>query len=471
MNKSIIYFIFTIAVGVALSFSSCKKPLSFSGGNLDFSRDTIVFDTVFTTIGSVTKKFKIYNNSNKTLKIDQIELVGGASSPFRINVDGLVGTHFANLEINKNDSLFVFVEVTLDPNNGTNPMVIEDRIRFNTNGTNQFVTLAAWGQDMYFHYSSFSEQVFNLNEGTWPNDKPHLIYGAAYVDSAKTLTIQQGTDVFLHKDAILHIYKGSLNIQGVMGNPVTFQGDRLESYYDDVPGQYYGIYFNKALPSSINYAVIKNGIAGIHMYSEDPSNTGYTLQLSNSVLFNNSTYGFFLFQGAKVQAENCIIAKSGIHSLAVIGGGDFNFNHCHLIGYGTGDNVSAAVGISNWFNNSLLGQTEVSDINEGTITNSVIYGEIENELAIDTISDIAITLNFNFQYNLIKSSVVFSSSIFSNNLWNQNPLIKDIPLNDYHFWSTSPMNNAGSFSFPTSNGRGLDQVVRMGPDIGAYEFL
>jgi len=467
MNKSIIYFIFTLAVGISLSLSSCKKPLSFSGGNLDFSRDTVVFDTVFTTIGSVTKRFKIYNNSNKTLKIDQIELIGGAASPFRINVDGLSGTHFADLEINKKDSLFIFVEVTLDPNNGTNPLVIEDRIKFRTNGSDQFVLLAAWGQDAYFHYKEKTTTDFT----TWPNDKPHVIYNYFAIDSAHSLTIQQGTNIYLHKDALLFVDKGALNIQGTYGNEITFQGDRLESYYDDVPGQYYGIYFNKALPSSINYTVIKNGIAGIHMYSEDPSNTGYTLQLSNSVIFNNSSYGFFLFQGAKVKAENCIIAKNGIHSLAVIGGGDFNFNHCHLIGYGTGENVSAAVGISNWYNNSLLGQTEVSNINEGTITNSVIYGDVDNELAIDTISDIAITLNFNLQYNLIKSSVVFSSSIFSNNLWNQEPLIKDIPLNDFHFWSTSPMNNSGSLSFPTSNGMDLDQVVRSSPDIGAYEFL
>ncbi|HIP31846.1 MAG TPA: hypothetical protein EYG86_03700 [Crocinitomicaceae bacterium] len=467
MNKSIIYFIFTLAVGISLSLSSCKKPLSFSGGNLDFSRDTVVFDTVFTTIGSVTKRFKIYNNSNKTLKIDQIELIGGAASPFRINVDGLSGTHFADLEINKKDSLFIFVEVTLDPNNGTNPLVIEDRIKFRTNGSDQFVLLAAWGQDAYFHYKEKTTTDFT----TWPNDKPHVIYNYFAIDSAHSLTIQQGTNIYLHKNALLFVDKGALNIQGTYGNEITFQGDRLESYYDDVPGQYYGIYFNKALPSSINYTVIKNGIAGIHMYSEDPSNTGYTLQLSNSVIFNNSSYGFFLFQGAKVKAENCIIAKNGIHSLAVIGGGDFNFNHCHLIGYGTGENVSAAVGISNWYNNSLLGQTEVSNINEGTITNSVIYGDVDNELAIDTISDIAITLNFNLQYNLIKSSVVFSSSIFSNNLWNQEPLIKDIPLNDFHFWSTSPMNNSGSLSFPTSNGMDLDQVVRSSPDIGAYEFL
>ena len=455
----------------ALGISSCKKPLQFSSGNLDFSRDTVVFDTVFTTLGSVTKRFKIYNNSNKTLTISQIELVGGANSPFRINVDGLIGTNFADLELEGNDSIFVFVEVTLDPNNGTNPMVIEDRIRFNTNGTDQFVELAAWGQDAYFHYSYLSQNIIAFAEGVWPNDKPHVIYGAVVIDSAKTLDIQAGTNIYLHKDAILFVYKGALNINGVLGNEVTLQGDRLESFYDDVAGQYYGIYFNQALPSSINYAIIKNGIAGVHLYSEDVSNTSYTLQISNSIITNNSSYGFFIFQGAKVKAENCIIAKNGIHALAVIGGGDFNFNQCHLLGYGTGDNVAAAVGISNWYSNSLLMQTEISSINEGTITNSVMYGNSDDELAIDTIPDISITLDFTFQNNLIKSSVQFTSPIFSSNLWNIEPLLKDVPQNDFHFWSTSPMNNAGSGLYPTSNGLDLEGITRASPDIGAYEFL
>ncbi|MBL1278936.1 MAG: right-handed parallel beta-helix repeat-containing protein, partial [Fluviicola sp.] len=445
MNKSILYLVFFIAIGFAFSFSGCKKPLQFSSGNLDFSRDTVIFDTVFTTIGSVTKRFKIYNNSNRTLNISQIQLIGGANSPFRINVDGMVGTDFAEIELEGKDSLFVFVEVTLDPNNNSNPMVIEDRIKFTTNGTDQFVELVAWGQDAYFHYN----EKTTASSTTWANDKPHVIFNYFAIDSAHTLTIPAGTNIHLHKDAILFVYKGVLNINGALGNEVTLQGDRLEAFYDDVAGQYYGIYFNQALPSSINYAIIKNGIAGIHLYSEAPSNTGYTLQLSNTIIRNNSSYGLFIFQGAKVNAENCIIAKNGIHALAVIGGGDFNINHCHLLGYGIGDNVASAVGISNWYTNNLLMQTEISSINEGTITNSLIYGNIDNELAIDTIPDVSLTLNFNFENNLIKSSVIFGLPIFKpSNIWNQEPLLKDIPMNDFHFWSTSPLIDAGSSSFP-----------------------
>ena len=68
--------------------NSCNKWKGYSKENLSFSVDTIVFDTVFTTVGSTTKQFKIYNPSVKSVKIEEIELMGGSQSPFRINVDG-----------------------------------------------------------------------------------------------------------------------------------------------------------------------------------------------------------------------------------------------------------------------------------------------------------------------------------------------------------------------------------------------
>jgi hypothetical protein len=130
---------------------SCKKNNLLSKKNLEFSVDTLVFDTVFTTIGSTTKQFKIYNKESKTVQIDQIELMGGQNSPFRMNVDGNMGTSMSNLRIEGKDSLFVFVEVTLDINSQTLPMIVEDSIRFRTNGKDQYVKLAVCGQDMYFH--------------------------------------------------------------------------------------------------------------------------------------------------------------------------------------------------------------------------------------------------------------------------------------------------------------------------------
>lgn len=478
MKKHLIFSFYLIIIGLSLSMTSCKKPLSYSTSNLSFSQDTVIFDTIFTTIGSVTKRFKIYNNDSKTLKIDQITLAGGSNSNFIINVDGSPGTHFSNLELESKDSLFVFVEVTIDPNNGTTPMVVEDQVIFTTNGSEQSVELVAWGQDAYFHYSYISEGIFDLNEGIWPNDKPHVIYGAAIVDEDKTLEIQAGTEIYLHKNALLYNYKGTLNINGTLGNEVTLQGDRLEAFYDDVAGQYYGIYMVEAKPSTINYAIIKNATSGIHVNGANAANnvSDYTLTVTNTKIQNSASYGMFLYNGdagfaqaGRLKAENTIISRSGIHAFILLGGGDYNFNHCDLLGYGTGDAVAAAVGISNFY----AGTGVVRSIDEGVITNSVIYGNSDYEFAIDTIGDPAITLSFQMQNNLIKSDDILTDpSIFiGDNYWNESPAFKDILGYDYGYWSTSGLIGRANASYPTTLGIDINgNALNNPPDIGAIKY-
>ncbi len=463
MSKQLFSFILSLGILFGFSFSGCKKSLTFSKENLTFSTDTVVFDTVFTTIGSTTKRLKIYNPSKSTLKVDEVELVGGTNSPFRLNFDGEKGIYFQDVEMEKNDSLFIFIEVTLSVNNGIQPLIVEDKIRFRTNGKDQFVQLAVWGQDAYFHYN-------DLNTGIWSNDKPHVIYGYAAVDSAQTLTIQQDTKIYLHKDAILYNYKGTLNINGTKDHEVILQGDRLENYYLDQAGQFYGIYMQEARPSKISYAIIKNGTAGIHLFSEDSSNPAYTLELDNTTIFNNSRYGVFIYSGAKVKAENCLIYKNQSYALLVLEGGDFNFNYCNLLGYAATDQVPA-VGISNFFKNS-QGVLNYKSINEGTITNSVINGNQATELIINTQNPGGTyTLNFLFKNNLIRSEVIPTNSYFQNILWNQNPMFADLNNDDFHISSSSPLNGAADASFfSTIVFKDLDEIVRTSPeDIGVYE--
>lgn len=466
----LVYFITSIALFalIAVSNTGCKKGKLTSDGALSFSKDTLVFDTVFTTIGSVTKNFKFYNNDNRPAKVSKIKLMGGDNSPYRINVDGLSGVEFNDINIEGNDSLYVFVEVTLDPNNQLNPVVIEDSIQFTTNGVVQYVQLAAWGQDMYYHYKDVFPVI--ATDTTWANDKPHVIYGYSAVDSAKTLNIPAGTDIYLHKNAILYVYKGALNINGALNNPVTLQGDRLEMDYDDVSGQYYGIYFQEALPSTINYAEIKNGTSGVHLYSEDDSNTGYTLTMTNTKIYNCARYGVFIYSGAKVQAENCLIYKNQNHALLVLEGGDFNFNHCHLVGYSDQGSSVPAVGLSNAYYDPTTGNTFIKSIEEGVITNSVIYGSLTQELAFDTISDPAITLSFQFENNLIRSQSVFTEPFFVNNFWNQSPQFKSVTDGDFEFWSTSPLRDAGNNLFFVATDILGNSRVNV-PDIGAYELF
>ena len=102
---------------------SCRKDLDATDtmGELRFSTDTVTFDTVFTTIGSTTLSFKVYNPGKETIRISSISLAGGNDSFFRLNIDGEPVRQASNVDIPPDDSLFIFVAVTIDPTNSNNP--------------------------------------------------------------------------------------------------------------------------------------------------------------------------------------------------------------------------------------------------------------------------------------------------------------------------------------------------------------
>ena len=141
-------------VGVAL-FSGCRKDKLFTDDpvTLDFSQSEVLFDTVFAVsppIGTVTKRFRVVNPNTLGVRVD-IALEGGTPSPFRINVDGAAGTSFQDVEILGGDSIYVFVEASLDQSGQSTPLIHEDHIVFLANGTEQKVKLLESGLDaLYF---------------------------------------------------------------------------------------------------------------------------------------------------------------------------------------------------------------------------------------------------------------------------------------------------------------------------------
>ena len=183
-----------VLLGMAFFNSSCRR-LSFiddADAQLKFSADTVKFDTVFTTVGSATRSFKIYNTYNQQLRISEISLAGGEGSIFRMNVDGFPGDVFSDIEIPANDSIYIFVEVTVDPDGEPLPFIVEDSIRFVTNNNEQFVQLVAWGQNAHFFDGAI------LCDEVWENDLPYVIYNSLLVDTLCSLTIREGCRIYMH---------------------------------------------------------------------------------------------------------------------------------------------------------------------------------------------------------------------------------------------------------------------------------
>lgn len=251
----------TIGILVIFMFgvftTSCKKEKWLTdGGQIGFSTDTLSFDTVFTTVGSVTREFKIYNLNSKRIKLSEIKLKSGETSPFRMNIDGVATKSIQNVEIAPNDSIYVFVALTVDPTSGLLPFIVSDAVQVTLNGQTSELPLEAYGQDAHYITDSV------LTSATWINDKPYVIVHSALIDSANTLVIQKGCRIYMHQDSKLYV-NGTLNVYGTKKDSVIFQGDRLDRDYfgyRDYPGEWRGIHFLSAnYNSQINYAVIKNG--------------------------------------------------------------------------------------------------------------------------------------------------------------------------------------------------------------------
>jgi hypothetical protein len=179
---------------ISLLISRCEKDgfIEDNDAKLSFSTDTVFFDTVFTTLGTKTHYFKVYNPHNKNILISEIYLAGEGNSVFRLNIDGESARRVKNKKVGPKDSLFVFIEATVSPNGDTLPIVVKDSVVFVTNENVQDVKLMAWGQDMHY----FKQEL--IKSAIWTNDKPYVIYDYLVVDSNEVLTINEGVQVYLH---------------------------------------------------------------------------------------------------------------------------------------------------------------------------------------------------------------------------------------------------------------------------------
>ncbi len=436
-----------------VNHTSCRKSQVLTGSNFNFSRDSIVFDTIFTTIGSTTRNFRVYNKENYTLKFDEIRLMGGESSPFRFNFDGAPGVVHQNIEILPNDSLFGFVDVTLSVNGENHPMVITDSIRFRSGNTDKYLILAVWGQDIYYHYR-------DVSEGVWPSDKPHLVFDYTAVDENKTLTIQAGTKVYFHKNARFLVYKGTLNIQGQLDNEVVFQGDRLESFYSNVHGQWYGLRYIEAKPSSIDYLILKNSLVGLQIDSTG-TNSNYTVSARNSQFYNMTFFGIYPVAGARLELENCVVNHCGLASVFLYAGGAYNFRNCTFGGVGSQVRNTPLFILKDNFVSD--GVTYVRPVEEANFYNCAIWGSREDELSLDIFG----TVNYLFDHCLIRKAQPETGSGFFNCIWNQNPNFENAAGNNFIFKLPSPLNGNGNPG--TASSADIKGVPRTGPDIGAYE--
>ncbi|OAB78555.1 hypothetical protein [Cochleicola gelatinilyticus] len=491
-------------------WSSCRNDFESvpSTGNLEFSRDTVFLDTIFTNIGSSTYNLKVYNRSDEDINIPTVGLAQGEASRYRLNVDGLPGKTFSDIQIMAKDSIFIFVETTADINElptETNNFLYTDQIVFDAGGSEQEVELVTLVQDAVFLFPDDlgNGMVETLNLGTdgegndiliegfflddseliFTNEKPYVIYGYAAVPPGRTLNVEAGARIHFHRNSGILVANGGTMIANglpstdpeALENQIIFEGDRLEPEFSDIVGQWGAIWLTSGSTNNqFRHTTIKNGTVGLLMENNDGDET---LRLENVQIYNSANYGI-LARTANIYGENVVINNSGESSLACSIGGTYTFNHCTFANYWTNSfRNTPTVSLDN-----VLNETQGISL-QAEFNNCIIYGNELRELGLFASEDASASFTFNFSNSLIRFEdpqddfsdnplYQFEDNIqlYTNVVLNLDPVFQNTNLNNFNIESgTSAADGIANPSIgPSQDITGASRSTTA-PDAGAYE--
>lgn len=487
-----------LALILSIIVISCRKDFNTvpSYGKLQFSKDTVFLDTVFSNIGSATYNLKVYNKSSKTITIPEIKLENGNTSNYRLNVDGLAGDSFNNIDILANDSIYIFIETTINVNTITDPLYT-DKILFDNGENQQDVDLVTLVQDAHFIFPSKNSsgiETLTINgketeiqgrfltdeELTFTNEKPYVIYGYAAVPSSKTLTVEAGAKIHFHNNSGLIIDKdANFKVNGTLDEKVIFEGDRLEHQFSEIPGQWGAIWIREgSFNNELNYTQIKNGTVGLLVDGQDTSSP--TLTIKNTEIYNSSNYGV-LGRNTHIEGENLVIGSAGQSALACTFGGKYNFAHATFANFWNNSiRQLPSVLVNNhisYLNNDNQEVTETNDLVTANFINCIIEGNNNVEFILDRID--GTTFNYSVENCLIKFNDLNNSFTdntelnfndtehYQNNILNGEPNFKDVTKNEFIIGENSDAINKAKPSTVSNDILGVDRSTS--PDIGAYQ--
>ncbi|MFD1315675.1 hypothetical protein [Namhaeicola litoreus] len=492
-----------VSIVISILFSACLSSdfdTTINKGSLTFSKDTLYLDTVFTNTSSSTRTLKVYNKSNQNLSIPSVYLERGNSSFYRLNVDGVSGKRVENIDILAKDSLFIFVEVTIDFNQVSDPLYI-DQIVFSSENEPQKVELVTLVQDAHFLFpqknsegiketleigideegNSIVVDGFYLSGSQqWTNDKPYVIYGFAGVSSGNSLQISKGTQIYFHQNSGLIIEKGgSLEMTGEIGEEVVLQGDRLEQLYKDNPGQWSTIWLRAgSVDNRFENVIIKNNDIGI-VTDSLISQIDAGLTLKNVQIYNTSSFGI-LGRNAHIKAENVVVANNGNASVACTFGGKYEFIHSTLANFW---NKSIRQFPTLYINNFVLSSNGemtalANNLVQANFINCIIDGNQNAEMVLERMD--GADFNYFFQNNLIQFSdnsgseplYDFNNPIYYlNNIFTGNSDFLGISQNNFLIGEDSEaIDLADQLKAQEVPFDLLGNDRRVSPDAGAYQY-
>lgn len=448
--------------------SSCEHDQFHSGksGDFRFSTDTVMFDTIFTNIGTSTYKLSVKNPNDFKLIFDSIYVTNNQTSQFIININGEVNLPAKSISIDAHDSIYIFIQAFLPQTSDNNPFIQEDSLVFVSGLHQKNVKLIAFGQNAVH----FKDQSIQSQE--WISSKPYLIYGTVTLESGSVLNIHEGVKVYFHRNAKLNI-RGTLNILGTYQSPVFFDGDRIEKDYDTIPGQWGGIILTGAEKEHrIAWANIRNGTTGIQLgdYTNDKK---VSAVVSNTIIANMAFSAIVAYQ-ASILAENCVLANTG-NNVCSLYGGDYVFRHCTLANYGAryvAQTTNSKTLVLQNFVDTGNGEAGYvyKDLNNAYFGNTIIYGYSSNETSLRSQS--GHSYNYTFENCLIRIPETSVNNNFKYSIVNKSPRFISAENENFRLDTLSAAKDAANAEIGILVPFDLDNNTRIGdkaPDIGAYE--
>ncbi|GAB6393942.1 MAG: hypothetical protein MdMp024_0254 [Bacteroidales bacterium] len=465
---------------------------------LSFSVDTLSFDTVFTAVGSATRQFMIYNRNNKdALKIESVRLASGGTSGFRFNIDGRNGNSFSDILILNKDSMYVFVEVTVDPTGNNLPLWIEDYLEFVVHGAKQSVLLRACGQDVHL----LKNGTAIAQDTLWTADRPYLIYDSITVEKGYTLTIEKGATLYMH-DKAKWIINGTLRAEGTLEAPITFRGDRLDDLltdvpYDRIPNQWDGIYYGaESFDNIMDHTIVRNGRSGL-CFSESVAHRSKIIIRSSQIV--NMEESVLRAVNCNIEAANTEFANAAGQVIS-LAGGVYRFVHCTVANYfvfSPGRSGSPALTLANY--TLPAGQEKTAmPLEEAVFDNCIIDGSFSEgsetlggEITIDRLD--GVDLNFLFNHCAVKTKEIQELSFVEVQFIRKDftPQYKSIGDEENHYvFDFRPVLRKDNDGKPLDNQVAIGKADALvaakypldrlginrltsedGPDMGAYEYV
>ena len=384
---------------LSILLGACVEDFEYSSDpslQLEFSCDTVSFDTLFSEVMSPTAKFLVHNRSSKSLRINSVRLYGGDVSPFSVLVDGQYGALMHNLEIRAKDSLYVLASVTVDRHGDDIPLMVKDSLIFTLeSGVEQSVLLLAYGRDVTFMRGE------NIVADTILPAGHYVIYDSLTVSQEATMSLLPGTTLYFHDKAFMRV-NGTLKAEGTASAPVVFRGDRTDrmfSYlpYDRIPGQWDGLVFS---PTSNGNALVHCDIHsanyGIKVEQGDTALQRITIESSKVQNFHGNALELVM---ARATALNSLFANAQGNCVKVVGG-NVDFVHCTIANFYVWRKRDVALAL----HNSIDGAP--APLHNASFANCVIVGSKEDELMgyLSNLGDtVPNAVNYYFENSLINT--------------------------------------------------------------------